>query len=271
MAGHKAGCPIKGQQWTYLNAREIRDLLLEKGLSVCTKVVKRLLKKLGVGQRQFSKKQPMDKVENRNEQFEKVNNYKRHYLSRGYAVLSIDTKKKELLGPFHRRGKLYSENEAKCYDHDFPSYAIGKIVPYGIYDMGRNEGYIRIGQSADTAEFSVSCLRHYWKEYGSKIYNTDNPILILADCGGSNGNRCRLFKQQLQTWSDEENLRIRICHYPPYCSKYNPMEHRLFPFITRALNGVMLDSMETAVELYEELKAAGWGEASHESNSIPKL
>jgi len=156
------------------------------------------------------------------------------------------------LGPFLRRGKLYSENEAKCYDHDCPSYALGKIVPYGIYGIGRDEGYMRIGQSADTAEFSVSCPKHYWKNYGLKIYGSDNPILILADCGGSNGNRCRLSKQQLQYWADEENLRIRICHYPPCCSKCNPIEHRLFPFITGALNGVMLDSAETAVVLIKK-------------------
>ena len=249
MDDHKGGCPIKEQKWTYLNAREIGDLLSEKGFSICAKVVKRILKKMGIGQRQLSKKQTMRETENRDEQFTKVNNYKKYYLSHGFAVLSIDTKKKELLGAFHRCGKLYSEKEAKCYDHDFPSFATGKAVPYGIYDIGRNEGYMRIGESADTAEFSVSCLKHYWKKYGSKIYDLDNPILIFADGGGSNGSRNRLFKQQLQNWADEENLNIRICHYPPYCSKYNPIEHRLFPTITNALKGVMLDSVETIVDL----------------------
>ena len=251
MDDHKAGCPVSAQKWTYLNAREISVLLLKKGMDVCAKVVKRLLKKLGIGKRKLSKKETMRKAENRNEQFMKINNYKKYYLSRGYGVFSIDTKKKELLGPFYRSGELYSEREVKCYDHDFSSFSTGKIVPYGIYDLGRNEGYVRIGQSADTAEFSVSCLRHYWEKYGSGIYNKNNPILILADGGGSNGSRNRLFKQELQDWADEENLKIRVCHYPPYCSKYNPIEHRLFPSITNALKGVMLDSVETAVDLIE--------------------
>jgi hypothetical protein len=242
---------VKGQKWTYLNAREIAVLLSEKGMGVCVKVIKRLLKKMGIGQRKLSKKQTMSETENRNDQFMIINSYRKYYLSHGYAVLSIDTKKKELLGPFYRPGKLYSQNEVKCYDHDFPSFATGKIVPYGIYDLGRNEGYIRIGQSADTAEFSVSCLSSYWKKYGSGIYNKNNPILILADGGGSNGSRNKLFKQELQDWADEENLKIRICHYPPYCSKYNPIEHRLFPSVTNALKGVMLDSVETAMNLIE--------------------
>lgn len=251
MDDYKAGCPVVGQKWTYLNAREISVLLLEKGIDVCGKVVKRLLKKLGVGRRKLSKKETMKKTENRNEQFVKINSYKKYYLSHGYAVLSIDAKKKELLGPFYRPGGLYSQREVKCYDHDFPSFSTGKIVPYGIYDLGRNEGYVRIGQSADTAEFSVSCIKNYWKKYGSGFYDGNNPILILADGGGSNGSRNKLFKQELQDWADEENLKIRVCHYPPYCSKYNPIEHRLFPSISNALEGVMLDSAETAVNLIE--------------------
>lgn len=246
---HQAGCPVNGQRWTYLRATEIATLLSRQGIKICSKVVKRLLSKIKIGRRKLSKNQVMKEVKNRNEQFEIINKYKSYYLSRNYAVLSIDSKKKELLGPFYRSGQVYAEQEVKCYDHDYPSFATGKVVPYGIYDLGRNEGYIRIGQSADTAEFSVSCLRNYWHKYGSKIYDSSNPILILADGGGSNGARNRLFKQELQDWADEENLKIRVCHYPPYCSKYNPIEHRLFPHITNALKGVMLDSVETMIEL----------------------
>jgi len=132
MDTHRAGCPIKGQKWTYLNAREIATLLSAKGVEVCTKVVKRLLRKMNIGQRKLSKKQPMKDAENRNEQFIKVNSYKKYYLSHSYAVFSIDSKKKELLGPFYRDGKIYSQMEARCYDHDFPSFATGKIVSAGI-------------------------------------------------------------------------------------------------------------------------------------------
>jgi Rhodopirellula transposase DDE domain len=246
---HTAGCPVEGQKWTYLTAKEIMVLLSEKGIEVCQKVIKRLLKKIGIGRRKLSKDVMMKNPENRNEQFEIIKTYKEHYLSRGYAVLSIDTKKKELLGPYYRAGELYSERPVKCYDHDFPSFSLGKIVPYGIYDVGRNEGYITIGQSADTAEFSVSCLKKYWKEHGSNNYDKNEPMLILADGGGSNGSQNRLFKLELQDWADEEGLKIRICHYPPYCSKYNPIEHRLFPAITNALKGVMLDSVDTVINL----------------------
>jgi len=249
---HKAGCPVKGQKWTYLTVKEIMLLISKKGIKICRRVVKRLLKKAGIGRRKLCKYLVMKEVENRNEQFEVINGFKKYYLSRSYAVLSIDTKKKELLGPFCRPGTLYAQQAVNCYDHDFPSFATGKIVPYGIYDLGRNEGYIRIGQSVDTAEFSVSCLRNYWKKHGSKNYDRNNPILILADGGGSNGSRNKLFKQELQDWADEEGLKIRMCHYPPYCSKYNPIEHRLFPSITNALKGVMLDSAETVIHLIKE-------------------
>lgn len=215
-------------------------------------MVKRILSDKGIGKRKLSKNQIMKEDENRNAQFEIIHKYRSYYQSRGYAVLSIDAKKKELLGPFYRAGSLYSEKEVKCFDHDYPSFAIGKITPYGIFNLGRNEGYLKIGQSADTAQFSVSCLRSYWKQYGSQHYDPKAPILILGDGGGSNGSRNRLFKQELQDWANEENLTIRVCHYPPYCSKYNPIEHRFFPSITNALKGVMLDSVETVVNLIKE-------------------
>lgn len=249
---HQAGCPVKGQKWTYLTASEIVKLLSKKGISVCCKVVKRILSDMGIGKRKLSKNKVMKEDVNRNEQFDIINKYKEDYLSKGYAVLSIDSKKKELLGRFYRAGSLYAQKEVQCYDHDYPSFSDGKITPYGIYDLARNEGYIRIGQSADTAQFSVSCLRKYWQEHGSKYYDPKNPILILADGGGSNGCRNRMFKQELQDWADECNLTIRICHYPAYCSKYNPIEHRLFPSITNALKGVMLDTVDTVVKLIEE-------------------
>lgn len=252
---HQAGCPVNGQRWTYLTPKELMTLLARKGFKVCSKVVKRLLKKIGLGQRKLSKKLEMGQPENRNEQFEIINKFKKYYLSHSYAVLSIDSKKKELFGPYYRSGTLYSEKEVRCYDHDYPSYSTGKAVPYGIYDLGRNEGYMNIGQSVDTAEFSVSCLRNYWKKYGSKNYDKDKPILILADGGGSNGSRNKLFKQELQDWADAEGLKIRVCHYPPYCSKYNPIEHRLFPAITNALKGVMLNSVDTIVNLIKERTA----------------
>lgn len=261
---------MSDQRWTYLTPKELVLLLSKKGIKVCKKVVKRLLKQLGIGRRKLFKNKVMKQVQNRNDQFEIINKYKNEYLSNGCAVLSIDTKKKELLGPFYREGYLYSEKAVRCYDHDFSSFATGKIVPYGIYDLGRNEGYITVGQSADTAEFSVACLRNYWKRYGSKNYDKNRSILILADGGGSNGSRNRLFKQELQDWADEENLKIRVCHYPPYCSKYNPIEHRLFPSITKSLQGVMLDSVDTVIKLIRKRTELATSKLKVFANKITK-
>jgi Rhodopirellula transposase DDE domain len=247
-----AGNPMKDSIWTHLTVKEITDKLGERGIKVSMNVVKHLLRKIGLGSRKMSKKIIMkENIEGRNEQFEKIKEYKAIFLSKGYAVLSVDTKKKELLGRFYRNGKTIGNQEIKCYDHDFPSFSSGKVVPFGIYDMGRNEGYLLLGESADTAEFNVACLRKYWADHGSKIYTNDEPLLILVDGGGSNASANRLYKQEMQAFADEIGRSIRIAHYPPYCSKYNPIEHRFFPFITRAWEGVILENVDTMVQLVE--------------------
>ena len=238
-----------GVKWTYLNIEEIRKELAKRSLPVCREVAYRLLANLKLGRRKIFKNVVMKEVENRDEQFHRIKNLKRHYLSRGYAVLSIDTKKKEYLGRFYRPGRVYCSIAPVCYDHDFNSFATGKIVPYGIFDLGLNEGHLFIGNSRDTAEFAVQCLRNWWYDTGCKSYKTTNPILIICDGGGSNASRSHLFKEQLQILSSEIGVTIRVAHYPSYCSKYNPIEHRLFPAITRAWSGVMLDSIDTAIQL----------------------
>lgn len=192
-----------------------------------------------------------EEIIGRNEQFLLIGSMKQYYLSRGYTVLSVDVKKKEWLGPFFRSGKIWSDKPLNCYDHDFNSFATGKVTPHGIYDLGRKEGYLTLGQGADTAEFNVACLRQYWENQGGQNHQAGTPILLLLDGGGSNGSRNRMFKQELQDWADDAHLNIRVAHYPPYCSKYNPIEHRLFPLITQAWKGVMLDSTQTMMDLIE--------------------
>lgn len=215
-------------------------------------VVNRLLDHAGIGHRKMAKVETMKhEIEGRDEQFRIIQAYKSMFLDNGYPVFSIDVKKKEMLGRFYRPGQVLSNKEFTCYDHDFSSYAQGKVVPYGVYDIARNEGYMLLGQSPDTAEFNVACLRQYWKNHGANIYPSDSPILLLSDGGGSNASSNRLFKQELQDWADEIGRVIRVAHYPPYCSKYNPIEHRLFPFITKAWEGVMLDNVETMIHLIE--------------------
>lgn len=250
---HIAGCPMKGIRWTYLNTSEIRDRLTQESYSVSKEVVDGLLRKLGLGKRQMKKDRVMkDNITGRDEQFEIINNYRDYYLSRGYAVLSVDVKKKEMLGSFRRGGQIWCNEALNSYDHDYASFSNGKVVPHGIYDLGRQEGYLTLGQSADTAEFNVACLRKYWEGHGSKIYPPQAPILLLLDGGGSNSSRIRLFKQELQEWADEWGMNIRVAHYPPYCSKYNPIEHKLFPIVTRSWKGLMLDTVDTMAKLIEE-------------------
>lgn len=256
VANHSAGCPVKGIRWTYLTVEEMREKLAAKGLPLSRSVVYRLLDVEKLGRRKMAKQVPLKSVEGRNEQFERINALKQYYLSRGYAVLSVDVKKKEYLGAFYRVGKVYAEAALPCYDHDFNSFASGRMVPLGIYDLGLNTGYLFLGTSGDTAEFSVECIRRWWLQQGSRQYDKHRPVLILCDGGGSNGSRNNLFKKELQKLSTETGLGFRLAHYPPYCSKYNPIEHKLFPTVTRAWSGVMLDSVKTAAKLLSRRSVA---------------
>ena len=142
------------------------------------------------------------------------------------------------------------------HDHDFPSLAVGKAVPHGLYDIDRNIGYITLGTSHDTSEFACACIRRWWTEYGNSEYPEADAVLLLCDCGGSNNARYYIFKEDLQKLSDELNIEIRIAHYPPYTSKYNPIEHRLFPHVTRACEGIIFKSMEIVKEAMSGTKTS---------------
>lgn len=149
-----------------------------------------------------------------------------------------------MIGNFYRPGKLYTTEPVRVNDHDFESLADAKIVPHGLYDINRNNGYIVLGTSHDTSEFGCACIRHWWLNYGQLDYPKATSILLLCDCGGSNNARHYIFKEDLQKLSDELDIEIRIAHYPPYTSKYNPIEHRLFSHITRACSGIIFTSVE---------------------------
>ena len=154
-----------------------------------------------------------------------------------------------MIGNFYRPGMLYTQGRICVHDHDFPSLAEGKAVPHGLYDVYRNIGYVTIGTSHDTTEFAIACIRRWWVEYGQVDYPNATSILLLCDSGGSNNARYYIFKQDVQELADELGIEIRIAHYPPYTSKYNPIEHRLFPHLTRACQGVVLQSVELLSEL----------------------
>ena len=164
-------------------------------------------------------------------------------------MVSVDTKKKELIGNLFREGKIYTTETVEVFDHDFPSLAEGVAIPHAIYDIARNEGYVNIGTSRDTSEFACDSIRHWWNDYGKKYYPDADSILMLMDGGGSNSSRHYLFKQDLQALVDDIGIEIRIAHYPPYTSKWNPIEHRLFPHLTRSLQGMILTTHELVKEL----------------------
>jgi hypothetical protein len=161
-----------------------------------------------------------------------------------------------LIGNFFRPGSLYTQETIHVNDHDFPSYAEGKVIPHGLYDINRNKGYMTLGISHDTSEFACACIRRWWLTHGSTDYPKADSILLLCDCGGSNNARYYLFKEDLQRLSDELGIEIRIAHYPPYTSKYNPIEHRLFPHITSACKGVVFKSVERVNQLMAKAKTA---------------
>jgi hypothetical protein len=249
LKNNTAGSPMdENIKWTNLTEQRMEELLKEDGYNVGIKVVKQLLKK-----NNFRKRKPFKSIaggnsEFRDDQFKNIESLKSLYISNGNPVISMDVKKKELIGEFSRGGELYTQERINVNDHDFRSQSTGMVVPHGIYDYTLNKGYINIGTSHDTSEFGCDCILEWWQKYGSKIYKKANSILILCDCGGSNNARYYIFKEKLIELSDKIGIEIRIAHYPPYTSKYNPIEHRLFPHVTRACKGLIFNCLDIVKE-----------------------
>ena len=257
LCDHTAGDPMDEKViWTNLREKEIvKALQSDHGVQVSRKVVRQLLKKHGYRLRKAQKRKSMkNQVPDRNEQFDNILRLKSEYMEAGNPVISMDTKKKENLGNFYREGRLYTLEELEVNDHDFPSFAEGVIIPHSLYDLKLNTGYVQVGTSHDTSEFACDSFRQWWYNYGSENYPNATSILVLCDGGGSNSSRHYIFKNDLQTLADEIGIEIRIAHYPPYCSKYNPIEHRLFPHITRACQGVVFSSLEVVTELISKTR-----------------
>ena len=249
-----AGNPMKENVlWTNLSWAKIAELLHQKHeIKVSTTVIKQLLKKNNFRRRKAQKRRTMKQVALRNEQFENIASIRAKYEATGNPVISMDTKKKEHLGNYYRDGHLYTRKEVQTFDHDFKNIAEGIIVPHGLYDDVKYKSHITIGTSKDTSEFATDSLKLWWNKYGKYDYPDATSILILCDGGGSNSSRHYIFKEDLQKLANEIGIEIRIAHYPPYCSKYNPIEHRLFPHVTRACQGVILRTHQVAKELMEK-------------------
>ena len=248
-----AGSPQETkQQWTALSPKEIQDKFLVKGFNVTYHVIHNLYNEFDLGKRQYLKSLPLSVVENRNEQFDYISFLKSEYKSKGLPILSIDSKKKELIGNFHRKGSYYGTEHRKVFDHDFPSFAEGKVVPHGIYDLLENKGYLTLGTSADTSEFVVDNIAYFWQNNLKFKYEKASSILILCDGGGSNSARHFIVKEDLVGLAQTLKLDIVMAHYPPYCSKWNPIEHRMFCHVHRAWEGATFQNLQIVKELAEK-------------------
>lgn len=246
VAGHTAGSPVDPEKfWTNRSPREIAEELCQQGSPVSANTVQRLLREeLGLSHRALAKTLPTGASEDRAAQFERMLHWREKFLRKDWAVLSIDTKKKELLGDYHRPGKAWCKEPGRAWDHDFTSLATGKIIPYGVYDWAQQEALVMLAEGADTGELAAAAIRRWWHRLGKGRYDRRNPILLIADCGGSNGYRVPLFRERLSWLAGELGLTFRVSHVPPYCSKYNPIDHRLFCHLTRSLSGLLLRSVE---------------------------
>lgn len=250
---HTAGNPQKENLlWTDLSCIEIRAKLKEQGIEVGRRIIKKLLYKHHFKKRKIQRRRSIKQVANRNEQFERIAQLKKEYSQTENPIVSIDTKKKELIGNLHRSGESYSTEEIKSFDHDFPTLADGVAIPHGIYDLKKNTAHINIGTSHDTSEFACDSIKKWWIEQGQYDYPNATSILMLMDGGGSNSSRRYVFKEGLQNLVNEIGVEIRIAHYPPYTSKWNPIEHRLFPHVTRAMQGVVLEDHNMVQSLIEK-------------------
>jgi len=238
--------------WTNKSFRNLADGLKLEGYRVSHPVVGKMLKVLGYSPQQNKKTLTVNPSQvDRNEQFEYINSEAIDANAKGNPVLSIDAKKKENIGNFKNAGTIYQPKGSpiEVLDHDFPIKELGRATPYGVYNIFANQGFVNVGISKDTAVFAVESIRRWWYSEGIAEYAGASELVITADCGGSNGNRNRLWKWELQNFANEIEKPIRVMHYPPGCSKWNKIEHRLFSFISKNWQGVPLISTSVIVAL----------------------
>ena len=248
VANHTAGSPVDEKiLWTNQSPRRIAEEVAEQGFSVSSETVRKILaEELHLGLRQAVKDEPASEYAFRNEQFEYLAELRDWYQRKHWPVLSIDTKKKELLGDFHRPGRAHTNQVLHVSDHDFASDGQGRLVPYGVFDVQRNEGFVMLSVGPDTSALACDTIWRWWQRMGRRHYWHASGLLLFCDCGGSNGYRHYVFKEALYGLATRLRRPIQVAHYPPSCSKYNPIEHRMFCHVTRAMQGVVLRSIDVA-------------------------
>jgi hypothetical protein len=245
------GDPMQPLLWTTRSLRNLVNALAVKGHKVCPTVVGNLLRDMGYSLQANSKTREGDQHIDRDAQFQYINTQASAFLATNEPVISVDTKKKELVGNFKNNGREWRRQGTPEFVniHDFIDPKLKRAVPYGVYDIGNNVGWVSVGTDHDTATFAVHAIRRWWRTMGKKRHPKAKRLMITADGGGSNGYRVRLWKVELQKLSDELKLPITICHLPPGTSKWNKIEHRLFSFITINWRGKPLRSYRTIVQL----------------------
>ena len=250
--GSSFGNPENPLRWTTKSLHHLEGELKGQGFKISHTKVGELLKQMGFSLQMNRKMNQVGKESpDRNAQFEHINHTAAAYIADGQPVISIDCKKKENVGNFKNNGAEYAPKGSpmKVLDHDFPLPEKGKAIPYGVYDLASNEGYVNIGISADTASFAVQSIRTWWNMMGKERFPEAERLYITADGGGSNGSRCRLWKMELQKLADELNIPIEVSHFPPGTSKWNKIEHRMFSQISKNWRGRPLESLEVIINL----------------------
>ena len=250
------GHPESVLKWTCLSTRTLAAALKKQGHTVSHTRVGELLKEAGFSLQSNAKRLEGNDNPDRNEQFIYINNKTEKFIAHGYPAISVDTKKKELIGTFKNPGKEYRpiKDPRAVNVHDFGTK---KAAPYGVYDINNNEGFVNVGTSSDTSEFAVFSIKQWWRKMGKKQYPDADKLLITADGGGSNGYRIKLWKTELQKLANEITMEITVCHFPPGTSKWNKIEHRLFCHITMNWKGIPLEDYQTVVQLIGAVKTKG--------------
>lgn len=245
------GDPMSPLRWTCKSAARLAEELCGQGYAVSERTINRLLHALGYSLQSNRKTQEGRQHPDRDAQFQHLNRRVKAFQRQGQPVVSVDTKKKELVGQFRNGGREWQPlgQPERVNVHDFPDEELGKVIPYGVYDMAANTGWVSVGVDHDTAEFAVETLRRWWHHMGHEVYPQATRLLITADGGGSNGSRSRLWKVELQKLADELELQLSVCHFPPGTSKWNKIEHRMFCHIPENWRGRPLVSREVVVNL----------------------
>ncbi|MCA1671347.1 MAG: ISAzo13 family transposase [Actinobacteria bacterium] len=238
-------------RWTTESTRNLADELTEQGFEITHSVVARLLADMGYSLQAARKSAEGSDHPDRDAQFRYLANLVQQFRAAEQPVISVDAKKKELIGNFAPAGRQWrpAGQPVETNTHDFPDEELGKAVPYGVYDVADNTGWVSVGASSDTAEFAVSTIRRWWNEVGSATYPKASQLLITADSGGSNSSRSRLWKRELAAFAQDAGLDVVVCHFPPGTSKWNKIEHRLFSHISMNWRGQVLESREVVVNL----------------------